>query len=68
MSEKKFMTRSQILDTIRTMSRNQGMYSLIYDYLIKLRSEYPLEYETYMNHLESKQFKTPVDLIMHFEC
>ena len=68
MSEKKFMTRRQILDTIKDLSHSQGLYSRIYEYLMKLRREYPLEYDTYMNHLVNQQFETPVDLVLYFEC
>ena len=62
------MTRQQILDTIKDLSRSQGLYRRIYSYLQKLKVEYPLEYDTYMNHLVNQHFTNPVDLIKHFEC
>ena len=69
MSEnKKFMTRRQILDTIRDLGRSQGLYSRMYASLQNLRQEDPEQFDLYMNHLVSQQFSDPVDLVLYFEA
>ena len=68
MSEKKFMTRRQILDTIKDLGRSQGFYSCMYARLQSLRTEDPTNYDLYMNHLVNQQFESPVDLVLYFEC
>ena len=68
MSVKKFMTRRQILDTIRDLGRSQGMYSSMYARLQNLRNEDPKQFDLYMNHLVNQQFESPVDLVLYFEC
>ena len=68
MSEKKFMTRGQILDTIKDLSRSQGLYSYIYANLQRYRTEDPEFYEVFMNHLVNQHFESPVDLVLYFEA
>ena len=68
MSEKKFMTRRQILDTIRDLSHSQGLYSYIYANLQRYRKEDPDFFDLFMNHLVSQQFESPVDLVLYFEA
>lgn len=67
MSEKKFMTRRQILDTIRDLGRSQGLYSRLYARLKSLRTEDPEQFDLFMNHLVNQQFESPVDLVLYFE-
>ena len=68
MSEKKFMTRRQILDTIKDLSRSQGLYSYIYANLQRYRKEDPDFFDLFMNHLVSQHFESPVDLVLFFEA
>lgn len=67
MSEKKFMTRRQILDTIKDLGRSQGLYSRIYDAIKSLKEADPEQYDSFMNHLVNQQFESPVDLVLFFE-
>lgn len=68
MSEpKKFMGRQQILDTIKDLSRSQGLYSRIYNTIHKMRINEPEMFNLYMTHLVNQQFETPVDLVLFFE-
>lgn len=68
MSENKFMSRKQILDTIKDLSRSQGLYSRIYEAIQSLREDDPDQYDQFMNHLVNQQFKDPVDLVLFFEA
>lgn len=67
MSEKKFMTRRQILDTIKDLSRSQGLYGRIYEAIMSLKESDPDQYNQFMNHLVNQQFSDPVDLVLFFE-
>lgn len=67
MSEKKFMTRRQILDTIKDLARSQGLYGRIYDAIKSLKEADPEQYDSFMNHLVNQQFSDPVDLVLFFE-
>lgn len=67
MSEKKFMTRRQILDTIKDLARSQGLYGRIYDAIQSLKEADPEQYDSFMNHLVNQQFSDPVDLVLFFE-
>lgn len=68
MSENKFMTREQILDTIKDLSRSQGLYSRIYEAIQSLKEADPDQYDYFMNHLVNQQFTNPVDLVLFFEA
>ena len=67
MSEQKFMTRRQILDTIKDLGRSQGFYSRMYARLQSLRRDEPEYFNQYMNHLVNQQFANPVDIVLYFE-
>lgn len=68
MSEyQKFMTRQQILDTIKDLSRFQGRYARLYDSIMQTKELYPESYDQYMNHLVNQQFVSIVDLVLYFE-
>ena len=67
MSEKKFMTRRQILDTIKDLGRSQGLYSRIYEAIMSLKEADKEQYDSFMNHLVNQQFESPVDLVLYFE-
>ena len=49
MSEKKFMTRRQILDTIKDLARSQGLYSRIYEAIQSLKEADPDQYDSAMS-------------------
>mgnify|MGYP006967367575 CR=1 FL=1 len=68
MSEKKFMTRRQILDTIKDLGRSQGLYSRIYEAIMSLKEADKEQYDSFMNHLVNQQFESPVDLVLFFEA
>ena len=68
MSEKKFMTRRQILDTIKDLARSQGLYGRIYEAIQSLKEADSDQYDSFMNHLVNQQFETPVDLVLFFEA
>lgn len=63
----KFMDRQQILDTIKDLSRFQGMYARLYESLMRNKELYPESYDQFMNHLVSQQFVSIVDLVLYFE-
>ena len=68
MCEKKFMTRRQILDTIKDLGRTKGFYSKLYSRLISLRITDHEYFNQFMNHLVNQQFADPVDVVLYFEC
>lgn len=57
------MNREEILETVKSLAGSQGFYTRLYQYL----SEGSEESEDYLNMLEEKNFKDPVDLILYFE-
>lgn len=63
-----YMTREDILDTIRELSKSQGLYSRLYESLTRLEVIDPEQYELIMEHLRQQHFKDPVDLVTYFEC
>lgn len=67
MSEKKFMTKEQILEAIRQLGLSQGFYSRLYIRLLTLQEENPDQYNAFMDELESQQFCDPVDLVLYIE-
>lgn len=68
MSEKKFMTRRQILCTIKDLARSQGFYAVLYKSLRRVQVEDPESFDSFMNHLVNQQFENPVDLVLFFEA
>ena len=68
MSENKFMTRQQILDTIKDLARSQGLYGRIYNAIQSLKEADKEQYDSFMNHLVNQQFSNPVDLVLFFEA
>lgn len=69
MSEKTtYMTKQDILNTIRDLSQSQGLYHRIYKNLTSMRRNDPSSYDYYMEHLQQQHFKDPVDLVMYLEC
>ena len=61
------MNRDQILETIKSLAKSQGLYGRILDNLNKVLENYPDEYEKLMEALENMHFKDVIDLIMYFE-
>ena len=57
------MTKAEILKIIKNLSSNQGFYTGLYRFL----SEESEESKDYLNMLEKKNFKDPIDLISYFE-
>lgn len=57
------MNREEIFETVKYLAGSQGFYTRLYQYL----SEGSEESEDYLNMLEEKNFKDPVDLILYFE-
>lgn len=63
-----YMTKQDILDTIRDLSKSQGLYCVILESLNILADNDPEQYDSFMGHLQQQHFKDPVDLVMYFEC
>lgn len=63
----KAMKRSDILNTISDLSKTQGFYSRLKHNLEELFENDRESYDSYLNNLEDKQFKDPVDLVMYLE-
>lgn len=57
------MSKKEILEMVKSLASSQGFYTRLYQYL----SEGSEESEEYLNMLEEKNFKDPVDLILYFE-
>ncbi len=57
------MTKKEIIETIELLSKDQGFYSGLYKF-INEKSE---DSEEFLQILEDKNFKDPVDLILYFE-
>jgi len=57
------MNRNKILDTIKNLAGSQGFYTRLYEAI----SDGSEEAEEYLQYLEDKNFKDPVDLILYFE-
>lgn len=57
------MKKEEILQIIKNLSKAQGFYSGLYNFLIE-NSE---ESKEYIDMLESKNFKDPAELILYFE-
>ena len=60
---KNYMSKKEILNTIEKLSHSQGSYTRLNQFL----NENTTESEEFLNLLESKNFKDPVDLILYFE-
>lgn len=57
------MNKEEILKLVRTLASSQGFYTRLYQFL----SEGSEESEEFLEHLENKNFKDQVDLILYFE-
>lgn len=57
------MNKQEILETVKSLANSQGFYTRLYEHL----SDNTEESEEYLNMLEEKKFKDPVDLILYFE-
>lgn len=58
------MNREQIMNTFKQLAMSQGSYCRIVRELSEMSEE---EYDEVMTSLESKNFKSPVDLILFIE-
>lgn len=61
------MNREQIMETIRTLAKSQGLYGRILKSLEEAKNDAPETYEAVMEALEFMQFKDEVDVVMFFE-
>lgn len=57
------MNREQILDTIKTLSRSQGMYRELLKKMNNLEA-----YDEEMTELENQHFNDPIELILYLEA
>lgn len=58
------MNRTQIMDTLRSLSRSQGSYSRLCSRIDSLDEE---SRDAFLESLEKENFKDVVDLIMFIE-
>ena len=58
------MDRQEILSSIQSLSKSQGFYGRLYQFLTNGNDEA----EEYMNKLEEQKFNDVVDLVMYIEC
>jgi len=63
----KSMKREDILGTINDLSKTQGFYSRLKHNLEEMFENDYESFDNYLNSLEDKQFKDPVDLVMYLE-
>lgn len=61
------MKRNDILKLIKDLARSQGYYGRLYNELMYFAKNSPAAFDEYMVSLEAKNFKDPVDVILHFE-
>lgn len=57
------MKKDEILKLVRSLASSQGFYTRLYQFL----SDDSEDSNNFMNHLESQNFKDPVDLILYLE-
>lgn len=62
-----YMTKQDIFDTIKDLSRSQGFYQRLYHSLIAMSQVDPDSYNSYLLHLQQQHFKDPVDLVIYLE-
>lgn len=55
------MKKQEIIETVRDLSKSQGFYCRMLEHL---QSE---DGQEFLDMLEAKNFKDPVDLILYFE-
>lgn len=58
------MDRQEILSSIQSLSKSQGFYGRLYQFLTNGNDKA----EEYMNKLEEQKFNDVVDLVMYIEC
>ena len=58
------MKREEIMETIKSLASNQGLYGRLYRNLMELDED---EYNEVMTELESQNFKDGLDLVMFIE-
>ena len=61
------MNRDWIMQTIRMLSRSQGMYGRLLNDLEELKAVDPGAYDDIMSELEAQNFADEVDLVMYLE-
>ena len=57
------MNEQEILSAVKDLSKSQGLYGRLYEYLTGCD-----EGAEYLSELASKKFKSPVDLVLYIEC
>ena len=58
------MNRQQILDAIRSLSKSQGFYGRLLDYIYSMEEG---DQDRYLSHLEQQKFRDSVELILYLE-
>lgn len=61
------MKREEILSTIKGLSRSQGMYGRLYEWLMDLKQADPEVYEEKMKEAESRNFKDSLEFVLAWE-
>lgn len=59
------MNRQQIMETINSLAKSQGLYCRIKQSIEEMTKE---DREKFLSHLEAQNFKDSVDLVLYFEC
>lgn len=58
------MKIDEIMDVIRSLAKGQGFYSRLLSHIESLPED---EHQLFVRHIEGKQFKDSVDLVLFFE-
>lgn len=59
------MTIAQVLLAILELSRSQGFYGRLYDWILSLTPE---QYLVFTAEMEEENFNNVMDIIFYFEC
>lgn len=58
------MNKDEIMATLRSLAQSQGFYGRVLEAICSAGEEYK---NAYLDMLESKHFKDPLDLVLFFE-
>ena len=59
------MNKTQIMETINTLAKSQGLYCRIKQSIEEMEEE---QRNVFLDHLAQQGFNDPIDLVMYFEC
>ena len=61
------MKEKDILNVIKTLSKQQGFYTRLYNNIMELKENNAEQYNAIMEELEKQHFNDAIDFIMYIE-